>query len=127
MTYIYLVTNYSKARSTSQQIKEKLAIEIPPDYRYKIVYKSNKVEILERITDDNFIKIRTYIVIQIPVIVNFESLAGLSDDVYVNCEDLINELNYAIKKLRAMEGLQSIRGNNALFTGLVRSLYEISN
>jgi hypothetical protein len=128
MTYIYVATSYQKSRILLQQIREKIAIEVPYNSMYTIVSNSNRIDVRQNILNGNFITIRSYIVLIIPVIVNFYALQGFSGDVYFNCEDLINELNCAINKLRRMEGQHIGRENtNATFEQLARSLYDISS
>jgi len=128
MTYIYVTTSYQKSRILMQQIREKIAIEVPVHSIYEVKYNNNRIDLHQQVPGVGTICFRSYIVIVIPVVVNFEALAGFSGDVYFNCEDLINELNCAIKKLRRMEGQHIGRENtNATFEQLARSLYDISD
>ena len=127
MTYIYITTSYQKSRVLMQQIREKIAIEVPYNSIYAVVSNANRIDIRQDINGKGFVTIRSYIVLIIPVIVNFEALTGFSGDVYFNCDDLISELNCAIKKLRSIEGQHIGRESNATFGQLARSLYDISD
>jgi hypothetical protein len=127
MTYIYVTTSYKKSRILMQQIREKIAIEVPSHSIYEVKYNNNRIDIHQQVPGAGTVCFRSYLVLIIPVVVNFESLQGFGRDVYFDCEDLINELNCAIKKLRIMKSQHIGReNNNATFEQLARSLHDIS-
>lgn len=126
MTYIYVTTSYPKSRVLMQQLREKIAIEVPYNSIYDVSFRGNRIDIRQMIGDEGYVVIRSYLIIIIPVIVDLSRLQGFSGDVYFDCEDLLSELDCAIKQLKFIEGQHVGRGNNAAFEQLARSLYDIS-
>lgn len=127
MTYLYLTTSYGKGRKLMQDLRNKMTKVLPPGDEY--IYKStaNKMTVLQKVDEDNYVCIRTYIILIIPVIVNFNALKTINGDVCVSCEDLIMDLEKAIITLKNITGQHTGRCSDAEFKKLAGILHGLSN
>lgn len=123
-TYIYVVTSFKRRREIAQEIAEMLTIVIPPGDTYKTVKKDNGYEIYH-ITENEEIPIRRYLVILIPVVLNLEPLYGFDKNTIFYCDDVIKELECAIKKLKKANNYLPGRGGNEALRRLDRILFDV--
>jgi hypothetical protein len=110
-----------------QKLREKIAIEVPYNSIYDVSFSGNRIDVRQLIGDKGYVLIRSYIIILMPVVVNLSAIQGFSGDVYFDCDDVLSELNCAIKKLKAVEGQHTERGSNETFEKLDRILHDISD
>jgi hypothetical protein len=110
-----------------QQLREKIAIEIPPHSIYEVIYRNNKIDLYQQVPGSDSVCIRSYIIIIIPIVVDLSALQGFSGDVCFNCEEILSELNCAVRKLKFIEGSHVGRGNNEALGKLDRILHDISD
>lgn len=130
MTYVIITTSIAKRQKIMQDLREKLTVAIPPGYDYKVVQgQVNRIDIMQAIYPPNkevdFILIRRYVVVIIPVIVNFESLQGFYGDVNIDATDLLNDLYCAIRKLKNIQGLHKKGSYDAKYKQLADSLIDL--
>lgn len=110
-SFIVVSTNTTSQRDSTTQLIYNRLVELNKLVdNIKIVKEGvGKIKVFHTAGNNTPILIRTYLIVVIPVIVNMTAIESIYGNVYFDFNNSIEQLESALKKLRAIEGHRKIK------------------
>jgi len=110
-SFIVVSTNTTSQRDSTTQLIYNRLVELNKLVdNIKIVKEGvGKIKVFHTAGNNTPILIRTYLIVVIPVIINMTAIESIYGNVYFDFNNSIEQLESALKKLRAIEGHRKIK------------------